>query len=48
MEKQLLDILHKYIASDGNTANKIVGAAFIVCNKDGSLHVTHPFPPALL
>jgi hypothetical protein len=35
MEK-LDSILNKYVAEGEDTAGKLLGAAFIVCNKDGT------------
>lgn len=31
-------ILQKYVAQGDDTSNKLLGAAFIVTNKDGSRH----------
>lgn len=35
--ENLNSILKKYVAEGDDTANKLVGAAFIVCNKDGTV-----------
>lgn len=34
--ENLDNILNQYVADGGDTANRLLGAAFIVCNKDGT------------